>query len=222
VSVPAGIGPLQEIPAEAAEVFGDGLELAAEFARLLATVAVERGLIGPREAPRLWSRHLLNSAALASWIPVGVDALDLGSGAGLPGIPLAIARPDLHMTLVEPMARRAIFLKETVAALGLDVAIRRARGEELEPASADVVVARAVAPLARLIPLALPLLRENGRLVALKGSNAEGELSAAAAVLAAWPRARASVVRATTGAETATAVMIGLDDTLPDSGGSPR
>jgi 16S rRNA (guanine527-N7)-methyltransferase len=222
VSVPAGIGPLQEIPAEAAEVFGDGLELAAEFARLLATVAVERGLIGPREAPRLWSRHLLNSAALASWIPVGVDALDLGSGAGLPGIPLAIARPDLHMTLVEPMARRAIFLKETVAALGLDVAIRRARGEELEPASADVVVARAVAPLARLIPLALPLLRENGRLVALKGSNAEGELSAAAAVLAAWPRARASVVRATTAAETATAVMIGLDDTLPDSGGSPR
>jgi 16S rRNA (guanine527-N7)-methyltransferase len=222
VSVPAGIGPLQEIPAEAAEVFGDGLELAAEFARLLATVAVERGLIGPREAPRLWSRHLLNSAAIASWIPVGVDALDLGSGAGLPGIPLAIARPDLHMTLVEPMARRAIFLKETVAALGLDVAIRRARGEELEPASADVVVARAVAPLARLIPLALPLLRENGRLVALKGSNAEGELSAAAAVLAAWPRARASVVRATTAAETATAVMIGLDDTLPDSGGSPR
>ena len=222
MSLPAGIGPVQEIPAEAAEVFGDRLELASEFVRLLTTVAVERGLIGPREAPRLWSRHLLNSAAIAAWIPIGVDVLDLGSGAGLPGIPLALARPDLRLTLVEPMARRALFLEETVAALGLSVAVRRARGEELERASTDVVVARAVAPLVRLVPLALPLLRAHGRLVALKGSSAEEELRAAAAALVPWPHARANVVRAATGAETATAVMIGLDDTVPDSGGSPR
>jgi 16S rRNA (guanine527-N7)-methyltransferase len=222
LSVPAEVGPLQEIPTAAAAVFGDRLDLARDFAHLLATVAVERGLVGPREAPRLWTRHLLNSAAAAVWIPLGVEVVDLGSGAGLPGIPLALARPDLVMTLVEPTARRAAFLEEAVATLGIDVTVRRVRGEELPPSSTDVVVARAVAPLMKLIPLALPLLRPGGRLVALKGENAQQELSAAAPALTRWPWASASVVSAAAGAGEATAVMIGLDDTLPDGQGLPR
>lgn len=222
MKAPAGVGPLQEAPAEAAEVFGDRLELACDYARLLASAGVERGLVGPREAPRLWTRHLLNSAAISVWVPDRVEVIDLGAGAGLPGIPLALARPDLRVTLVEPMARRVAFLDEVVALLGLDVAVLRARGEELPASSTDVVVARAVAPLTRLIPMALPLLRRRGRLVALKGVSAEEELAAAASVLTDWPQARASVVRAAAGGEPVTAVMIGLDETLPDSGGSRR
>lgn len=225
--VPAAAGPLQDTPAEAAEVFGDRLPLAQDFARLLATVAVERGLIGPREAPRLWTRHLLNSAAVSEWIPAGVEVTDIGSGAGLPGLPLALARPDLRITLVEPMARRARFLEEVVAALGVDVVVRRARAEELAAAGTDVVIARAVAPLARLIPLALPALRACGSLVALKGSTADAELAEAAAVLRRWPQAQARIVRAAAGGEPVTAVMIELDVKLAhrtpsNGGGSPR
>jgi 16S rRNA (guanine527-N7)-methyltransferase len=176
-------GPLP-VPAElrpAAEaLFGDRLDLAAEYAGLLATDGVIRGLIGPREAPRLWDRHLLNCAAVVELIPHGASVVDVGSGAGLPGIVLAVARPDLAVTLIEPLARRVSFLDEAVTALGLDesVTVVRARAEESrERPLADVVTARAVAPLDRLGGWCLPLAAIGGRLLALKGASAADEVA---------------------------------------------
>jgi 16S rRNA (guanine527-N7)-methyltransferase len=176
-------GPLP-VPAElrpAAEaLFGDRLDLAAEYAGLLATDGVIRGLIGPREAPRLWDRHLLNCAAVVELIPYGASVVDVGSGAGLPGIVLAVARPDLSVTLIEPLARRVSFLDEAVTALGLDesVTVVRARAEESrERPLADVVTARAVAPLDRLGGWCLPLAAIGGRLLALKGASAADEVA---------------------------------------------
>jgi 16S rRNA (guanine527-N7)-methyltransferase len=172
-------------PAEAAVVFGHALPTAVAYADLLAGAGVERGLIGPREVERLWERHLLNSAAVAAAIPDGVHVLDIGSGAGLPGIPLALVRPNLRVTLVEPLLRRATFLSETSAHLALDrVDVLRARAEELPRGEADVVVARAVAPMDRLLGWTLPLLRPGGRLVAMKGRSAQDEIEAASATLA--------------------------------------
>jgi 16S rRNA (guanine527-N7)-methyltransferase len=165
-------------------VFGERLGEAQEYARWLATDAVERGLIGPREVERLWDRHLLNSAAVASEVPHGAAVLDAGSGAGLPGIPLALVRPDLSVTLVEPLLRRATALTEVCGALsrsGLDV--RRARIEELPRASTEVIVARAVAPLGRLVTWTLPRLVDGGRLVAMKGRTADEEVAEAEATL---------------------------------------
>ena len=149
------------------------------YADLLATVGVERGLIGPREAPRLWERHLLNSVGVAELLEPGWSVVDLGSGAGLPGLVLAIVRPDLTLTLVEPLLRRATFLEEAVAGLGLpNVTVRRARAEELAgELHADAVVARAVAPLDRLAAWALPLVRPEGLLLALKGAAAAEEVA---------------------------------------------
>jgi 16S rRNA (guanine527-N7)-methyltransferase len=175
-----------ELSAAAHALFGDRLALAATYADLLATDGVLRGLIGPREAPRIWARHLLNCAAVAELIPAGCAVLDVGSGAGLPGIVLAIARPDLSIVLVEPLARRTTFLVEAVAALGLDrsVTVLRARAEELvgggariDAVPADIVTARAVAPLDRLAGWCLPLTAQGGRLLALKGSSAEDEVA---------------------------------------------
>ena len=169
------------VPPEAAAVFGSALDRAVAYVRLLATDGTVRGLIGPREVPRLWDRHLLNSTALAPLIPTGARVVDVGSGAGLPGIPLALARPDLTVVLLEPLARRATFLDECVDGLGLDnVTVVRGRAEE-GPArrslgGADVVTARAVAPLDKLAGWCLPLLRPGGRLLALKGSSAAEEL----------------------------------------------
>jgi 16S rRNA (guanine527-N7)-methyltransferase len=145
----------------------------------LAGAGVERGLLGPREVDRLWSRHLLNSAALAPLLHDGATVVDVGSGAGLPGIPLLLARPDLRMTLAEPLLRRVTFLEEVCRDLGLDVDIQRRRAEDLPRAGWQVVVARAVAPLSRLVPLTVPLLRPGGVLVALKGSSAADEVAAA-------------------------------------------
>jgi 16S rRNA (guanine527-N7)-methyltransferase len=170
-------------PPSAARVFGDRLATACRYAELLCGEGVLRGVIGPREAPRIWSRHLLNGAALAELVPQQARVLDVGSGAGLPGIPLALARPDLDVTLVEPLARRVAFLEEVVATLELDVRIVRARAEELAPATADIVVARAVAPLDRLVRAALPLVRPAGALLAVKGASAQRELGEAAAAL---------------------------------------
>jgi 16S rRNA (guanine527-N7)-methyltransferase len=156
------------------------LDAACRYADLLCTTGVERGLMGPREPARIWTRHLLNGAALAEFLPPGARVLDIGSGAGLPGIPLALARPGLHVTLVEPMLRRATFCTEVVTALGLDaVQVLRARAEQVQPGEADAVVVRAVAPLARLVVMALPLLRRGGALFALKGESAAGEVDAA-------------------------------------------
>jgi 16S rRNA (guanine527-N7)-methyltransferase len=168
-------------PPVAAQLFGDRLPEAVGFARLLATHAVERGLIGPREADRLWDRHLLNCAVLAEAIPAGAHVVDLGSGAGLPGIPLALARPDLTVDLVEPMSRRTVFLDEAVDSLGLrGVRVIRARADAVGRGCCDVVTARALAPLDRLVPMALPLARPGGVLLAMKGSSAADELRAAA------------------------------------------
>ncbi len=161
-------------------VFGDRLPLAERYAELLRTDAVVRGLIGPREAPRIWERHLLNCAVVADLIPSGASVVDVGSGAGLPGMVLAVVRPDLTVTLVEPLARRTAFLTEAVAALGLDrTSVVRARAEECvgKLPGADVVTARAVAPLDRLAGWCLPLAAAGGRLLALKGANAEAELA---------------------------------------------
>ncbi|MGX7677254.1 16S rRNA (guanine(527)-N(7))-methyltransferase RsmG [Plantactinospora sp. DSM 117369] len=224
--------PAVPLPAELAEpartLFAERLPLAAAYAELLAGPGVLRGLIGPRETPRIWDRHLLNCAAVAELLPVGASVVDVGSGAGLPGIVLAIARPDLAITLVEPLARRAVFLAEVVTALDLaeTVTVVRARAEELaasrreraalrrrragrsgrssgplpvEPGSpvpvgaggpvdlanlpaelrvpADVVTARAVAPLDRLAGWCLPLAVPGGRLLALKGASAAEEVA---------------------------------------------
>jgi 16S rRNA (guanine527-N7)-methyltransferase len=179
---PAGF-PL--VPPAAATVFGVRLAMAVEYARLLATDGVIRGLLGPREVPRLWDRHLLNSAVVADLIAPGATVTDVGSGAGLPGIPLALSRPDLDIVLLEPNLRRVVFLQEVIAALGLDrVRVVRSRAENsADVPVADVVVARAVAPLARLAGWCLPLVRSGGSLIALKGSQASAELAAAAADL---------------------------------------
>jgi 16S rRNA (guanine527-N7)-methyltransferase len=163
----------------AATLFDDRLPLAVEYARRLATDGVVRGLIGPREIDRLWDRHLLNCAAVADLIPSGASVTDVGSGAGLPGIVLAVARPDLTMVLVEPLARRTAFLAEVVADLELDhVSVVRVRAEDAVGrfAPAEVVTARAVAPLDRLALWCLPLARVGGRLLALKGSTAADEV----------------------------------------------
>jgi 16S rRNA (guanine527-N7)-methyltransferase len=167
-------------PPRALDVFGPGLEGAIAYAEMLATHGAERGLIGPREASRLWDRHLLNSAVLAELIPPGARVIDVGSGAGLPGIPLALARPDLTMYLVEPMARRVRWLDEVVAELKLSVEVVRGRAEDRDLrrrlGEADVVTARAVAPLARLAGWCLPLVRIDGRLLAIKGASASEEV----------------------------------------------
>jgi 16S rRNA (guanine527-N7)-methyltransferase len=167
-------------PQIATTVFGDNLTAAVQFTELLAAVGVERGLIGPREVDRLWDRHILNSAVIASALPEGARVVDLGSGAGLPGVPLIIARPDLQVTLLEPMARRVAWLTEVVDTLALSASVVRGRAEEpaikQQLAGADVVIARAVAPLARLWAWSAPLLRQGGRLVALKGESADEEV----------------------------------------------
>jgi 16S rRNA (guanine527-N7)-methyltransferase len=161
-------------------VFGDHVDGAKSFAKMLTEHGVERGLIGPREVDRLWDRHLLNSAVIAELLPQGSRVVDVGSGAGLPGIPLAIARPDLELTLLEPMARRVAWLTEVVETLGLSVTVVRGRAEEAtvreQLSGSDVVTARAVAPLERLAKWCLPLLRPGGQLLALKGESAEEEL----------------------------------------------
>ncbi len=168
-------------PPAAAMVFGDRLGVARTYADLLAGPGVERGLLGPREVERLWDRHLLNSAAVSEVIEADARVVDIGSGAGLPGIPLAIARPDLIVTLVEPMQRRTDFLTEAVATLGLDVDVIRGRAEEAairtRVAGADVVASRAVADLGKLARWSLPLLRPGGRMMALKGDRAAEEIA---------------------------------------------
>ena len=147
---------------------------------ILSSRGIEWGLLGPREAPRLFDRHVLNSVAIADLLPAGSRMVDVGSGAGLPGIPLALVRPDLEITLLEPLLRRATFLEQAVAELGLDerVHVVRARAEELAE-SFDVVTARAVAPLPRLLGWTARLFLPEGQLLALKGSSAADEVSAA-------------------------------------------
>ncbi|HEY0950298.1 16S rRNA (guanine(527)-N(7))-methyltransferase RsmG [Nocardioides sp.] len=166
----------------------DRLPLAERYAELLATEGVLRGLIGPREAPRLWDRHLVNCALLASAIPTGASVCDVGSGAGLPGLVLAIARPDLRVTLVEPLLRRTTFLTEVVSELELaTVEVVRARADALHGERRfAVVTSRAVAPLERLLDWSMPLVEPSGELLAMKGSSAAVEVEDAAAALNRW------------------------------------
>ncbi|GAA4169321.1 16S rRNA (guanine(527)-N(7))-methyltransferase RsmG [Gryllotalpicola koreensis] len=167
-------------PAVAAELFGDRIELARKFADALAHHGEERGLIGPLELPRLWTRHIVNCALAAPLLRPGRVG-DVGSGGGLPGLVLAIARPDVDFTLIEPMERRVTWLNEQVAALGLgNVEVLRARAEEAPRYTFDQVTARAVSALRKLVPITAPLLRLGGELVLLKGAGAQAEIDAAA------------------------------------------
>jgi 16S rRNA (guanine527-N7)-methyltransferase len=171
-------------PSEAAGVFSSRLPIAEAYVELLATEGVTRGLIGPREIPRLWSRHVMNSAVVVPRVPQGASVADVGTGAGLPGIVWAIARPDLTVTLIEPLLRRTSFLQEAVDALGLDnCLVVRSRAEDVHD-SFDVVTARAVANLDRLGRWCMPLVsKPGGVLLALKGRTAAEEVQAATATL---------------------------------------
>ena len=174
----------------------DRLPLAVAYADLLATEGVVRGLIGPREAPRLWDRHLLNCAVLGEAVPQDATVCDIGSGAGLPGLVLAIARPDLQVTLVEPLLRRTTFLEEVVSALSLPhVEVVRGRADALHGVRTfDVVTSRAVAPLERLLQWSMPLVSPDGALVAMKGSNVAEEIDSARPVLDEWRCAEPEVL----------------------------
>ncbi|MFQ4148120.1 16S rRNA (guanine(527)-N(7))-methyltransferase RsmG [Arthrobacter sp. LAPM80] len=165
----------------AERIFGDRLDLAKRYVEHLATSGIERGLIGPREVPRLWSRHVLNCAVVAELIDDGAKVADVGSGAGLPGLCLAIARPDLYLTLIEPLERRVTWLEEVVMDLGLsNVEIIRSRAEAaIGKVECSVVTARAVSALKTLAPLTIPLLGGEGELLAIKGRSAEEEIATA-------------------------------------------
>lgn len=192
-------GDVPSPPAVAAQLFGDRIGLAVRYAELLAGSGVERGLIGPREVDRIWDRHILNSVAVAELIEPDAGVLDIGSGAGLPGVPIAIARPDLRVALVEPMLRRTEFLAEAVAALGLPVEVVRGRAEE--PAvrtrlgGADAVVSRAVASLGKVTRWSFPLLRAGGRMLAMKGERADEEVAENRRVMVALGASDVEVVR---------------------------
>lgn len=188
----------EQAPAAAAEVFGPKLAQACRYVDLLADAGVQRGLIGPREAGRLWDRHVLNCAVIGELIRPGVAVIDVGSGAGLPGVPLALARPDLSMTLLEPMARRVPFLHEVIDELGLqNVTVVRGRAEDTAVRRSlrgtAVVTARAVAGLDRLLGWCLPLMAPAGELLAIKGESAQAELDEARSALRVAGVARATV-----------------------------
>lgn len=186
-------------PEVAAKLFGVRLGMACAYADLLAGPGVERGLLGPREVDRLWDRHILNSAAVAELIEPAARVIDIGSGAGLPGVPLALARPDLAITLVEPMQRRIDFLAEVVAALGLEIGVVRGRAEDPDVraslAGADAVVSRAVSDLEKLARWSLPLLRPGGRMLAIKGERATEEAAERARSMAVLGAVDVEVVR---------------------------
>jgi 16S rRNA (guanine527-N7)-methyltransferase len=166
-------------------VFGERLDLAERYVGHLATSGIERGLLGPREVPRLWNRHVLNCAVVASLIGPDAAVADVGSGAGLPGLTLALARPDLRLTLIEPLERRVVWLNEVVDDLGLDnVTVVRTRAElAADEVSADVVTSRAVSALDKLARLSIPLLHGSGEMLAIKGRSAADEVEKAAKVI---------------------------------------
>ena len=171
---------LEREPSVAATIFSDGIEAARQYAAALARDGDTLGLLGPRELPKLWSRHILNSAVVADLIAPGQKIADVGSGAGLPGIPMAIAKPDCMFVLIEPMERRSDWLKQVIDELELkNVSVLRARAEEAPRGSFDVVTARAVSALDKLLRICAPLLVPGGQLLALKGSKAEAEIAAA-------------------------------------------
>lgn len=165
---------------QAREVFGDGFESVKQYVDILIDRGITQGILGPREAERIWQRHILNSAAVASLVPRQARLGDIGSGGGLPGIPVALARPDLQVTLIESKLRRSVFLERVVVELGIEQRVRvvRARVEEVDD-SFDCMTARAVAPLRQLVQWALPRLTRDGELLALKGEGATDEVAEA-------------------------------------------
>ena len=190
---------------EPSEVFKDRLPLAEKYHDLLATDGSTRGFIGPREVPRLWDRHLINCAVITEVMDQGATVVDVGSGAGLPGIPVAIARPYLKITLIETLLKRSVFLQEVVDALELDnVTVIRGRAEEgpvkKSVAGADIVTSRAVAPLGKLAKWSLPLVRRGGEMIAMKGESVHEELARDAADIkkAGGGKATVEVVHGTT------------------------
>jgi 16S rRNA (guanine527-N7)-methyltransferase len=206
----------------------DRLALLEEFASWLAGAGTVRGLIGPREVPRLWDRHLLNCASLADVIPQGVTMADVGSGAGLPGLVVAIVRPDLRVTLIEPLLRRTTFLTEVADALALEnVEVVRGRADALHgKRSFEIVTSRAVAPLERLLEWSMPLVARQGALVAMKGSSIHEEIDTAASVLRSLGCSAPEVLSLGEGylEETTVAVRVAWADptrvSLPVSGSS--
>ena len=170
---------------EITEVYPDAAKNLARFAHWLAGAGVERGLLGPREVDRIWDRHIANCAVVEELIPVNSKVFDIGSGAGLPGLVLAIVRPDITVGLIEPLMRRSEFLSEVVADLGLteQVTVIRGRAEELKGLTAPVVTARAVAPLGKLLTWSLPLTTKGGQILAMKGSSAATEITNAKEIL---------------------------------------
>lgn len=184
-----------------ARIFGDRQYLAVAYHESLATDATIRGFIGPREKPRLWDRHIYNCAVIGEAIPEGARVIDIGSGAGLPGIPLAIARPDLQVTLLEPLLKRSNYLAEITEKLGLDnVTVIRDRAENLgKDAKFDVVTSRAVAPLAKLARWSLPLCKPGGMMLAMKGASASEEIERDKSAIKRAQGERAEII--TVGAE---------------------
>lgn len=206
---PAPTEAPEPCPAAARVVYGDRLPLADRLVAHLVTSGVERGLIGPREVSRIWTRHVLNCAVLSELVGPATRVVDVGSGAGLPGLAVAIARPDLEVVLIEPLERRALWLQEVVADLGLDVVVRRARAEDVaDDVRGGVVTARAVAPLPRLLGWALPLVAPGGQVLAIKGRTAAAELASSAGLLVRWGITGAAVVECGAGVlEVATTVV---------------
>ena len=205
--------PSSAVPSSAglaADMFGDALPQAEKYAALLTGAGVERGVVGPAEADRIWDRHLLNCGVLARLIPVKCTLVDLGSGAGLPGIVIAILLPGVRVTLLEPLARRVDFLNECVTALGLaNAQVVRGRAEDMAGrVLADVVASRAVAPLDKLVGLSVGLARPGGRVLAMKGSSAEAELAKARPVLARLGVSDARVVHVGSAGGGATATVV--------------
>jgi 16S rRNA (guanine527-N7)-methyltransferase len=200
----------QPQPDGATAIFGGALPLAERYAQLLVGAGVERGIVGPAEAERIWDRHLLNCAAIARLVPAKAAVVDVGSGAGLPGIVLALVLPSAQVTLVEPMARRVEFLEECVKDLGLPNAeVVRGRAEDLAGhLAADVVTARAVAPLDKLAGMCLGLARPGGKVLAIKGASAEAELARARPVLARLGVSDARVLEVSGADDAATATVV--------------
>lgn len=192
-------GPVPAAPEVTADVFGDRLEVAERYTAILSGAGVDWGLIGPREIDRLWERHVLNSSAIGELVTAGEHVADIGSGAGLPGIPLALARQDVTVTLIEPLLRRSEFLREVIAELDLDVAVVRGRAEDRavrdEVGEMDVVTSRAVASLDKLSRWGMPLLRPDGRMLAIKGERAELEIEEHRRVMRSVGAVDARVVR---------------------------
>lgn len=212
-------------PDAAAEVFGPALGAAQRYAGILAGAGVERGLLGPREVDRLWDRHILNCAVIGELVEPGERVADIGSGAGLPGIPLALARPDIHVVLIEPLLRRSDFLREAIEDIGIECTVVRGRAEDRsvreEVGATDVVVSRAVASLDKLAKWGSPLLRPGGRMLAIKGERAAEEIDKHRRALAALGVSELKVERC--GArfvDPPATVVVGFQAATP--GGHPR